>query len=523
MKNKKLMILAIAIAIVSFINMLSPFVVNADTKIESFAMVSAGARHTLALKDDGTVWAWGWNYYGQLGDGTKVEKHTPVQVENLNNIIAISAGEYFNMALKDDGTVWAWGRNESGQLGDNTLTDKTKPIRITTIENIIDISCGRSNSLALKSNGVVYEWGYLNHTGTPINGTLLRVPTVKSGLPSNITKIKTGAAVSISEKEHSSTAYAITEDGLMYAWGYNDEGQLGDNTTTGKKVPIQMQAGESGGTYLTDIVDVVTSGHHTIALKSDGTVYGWGKNNLNQLGNGVSKILTPIKLEITDVIKIGIGLNHSQFIKSDGTIWGIGSNSNGELGLGDVSETATPIRIEDVENATSLCTSYQSHNFYIDTDGTINAYGNNSWGKLGDGTTTNRKTPVKVINNDNSPFILTDFDPNKLIRFHKPKYADKNTVGMPMEIRFSALSGKIENFDMYYAYDNEINNESEWITIETAIQADDIFIEKILVKVHGMSEYQEYATYEYLWENTPKIPTEKGRMIKIIIVPHYVD
>lgn len=136
-------------------------------KVESLAgirMISAGADHSLALKSDGTIWAWGSNYYGQLGDGTNDQKTSPVMVSGLSGIVAISAGNGFSLALKTDGTVWAWGQNYDNQLGDGTTTGKMIPVQVSGLSGVIAIDSGYYHSAALKSDGTVWVWG-LNHVG----------------------------------------------------------------------------------------------------------------------------------------------------------------------------------------------------------------------------------------------------------------------------------------------------------------------------------------------------------------------
>jgi alpha-tubulin suppressor-like RCC1 family protein len=140
------------------------------TGLDNVKVVSSGLQHCLALKTDGTVWAWGDNEWGQLGDSTTTNRYLPTQVKNLEGIIAISAGDYHSLALKSDGTVWAWGDNESGELGDGTTTDSYVPVQVKGLNHIITIAAGEAQSLALKSDGTVWSWGN-NENGQAGNGT----------------------------------------------------------------------------------------------------------------------------------------------------------------------------------------------------------------------------------------------------------------------------------------------------------------------------------------------------------------
>lgn len=146
----------------------SPLVVETET-IKSVTL-AAHYNHSLQVKDDGTVWAWGNNNYGQLGDGTTTKRLAAVQVINLKAIVAVAAGEQFSLALKNDGTVWAWGSNYYGELGNGTTNESGEPTQVIGLNNIIDISAGYGFNLALKDDGTVHAWGY-NYYGQLGEGT----------------------------------------------------------------------------------------------------------------------------------------------------------------------------------------------------------------------------------------------------------------------------------------------------------------------------------------------------------------
>jgi alpha-tubulin suppressor-like RCC1 family protein len=198
--------------------------------------IAGGPFHSLALKDDGTVWAWGYNSNGQLGNGTKTDSNLPVQVVTsvggpaLTGITAIAGGGDHSLALKNDGTVWAWGGNYYGELGNGTNTDSNVPVQVSGLTGITAIAGGGGGSLALKNDGTVWAWGY-NHQGQLGNGTNTNsnVPVQVAGL-SGITKIAGGGSHSL----------ALKNDGTVWAWGYNYYGQLGNGTNTDSNVPIQV-------------------------------------------------------------------------------------------------------------------------------------------------------------------------------------------------------------------------------------------------------------------------------------------
>jgi hypothetical protein len=197
--------------------------------------IAAGYDHSLALRSDGsvpvTVWAWGDNYEGQLGNGTTTGSSVPIEVQGLTNAIAIAAGATHSLAVKSDGTVWAWGDNGDGQLGNGTTTNSTVPVEVQGLTNAIAIAGGTDFSLALKNDGTVWAWGSVSHSELS-NGT-----TTGSSVPVQVQGLKTAIAIAAGH----SYSLALRSDGTVWAWGDNYEGELGNGTTTGSSVPVQVQ------------------------------------------------------------------------------------------------------------------------------------------------------------------------------------------------------------------------------------------------------------------------------------------
>src|SRR3990170_7413761 len=187
--------------------------------------------HSLALKNDGTVWAWGYNLYGQLGNGNNTNSNVPVQVAGLTGITAIAGGgRAHSLALRNDGTVWAWGYNINGQLGNGTFTNSNVPVPVTSFTGVSAISSGDLHSLALKNDGTVQAWGN-NASGQLGNGTFTNsnVPVPVSSLAA-VTAIAGGANHSL----------ALKNDGTVRAWGLNSYGQLGSGNNTDSNIPVQV-------------------------------------------------------------------------------------------------------------------------------------------------------------------------------------------------------------------------------------------------------------------------------------------
>ncbi|MGB9849149.1 MAG: Ig-like domain-containing protein, partial [Moorellaceae bacterium] len=181
------------------------------------AKIAGGDNHSLAVKSDGTVWAWGWNYYGQLGDGTTINHTTPMRVTNLTGVVAVAAGIYHSLALKSDGTAWAWGWNGYGHLGDGTTTNRTAPVQVQGLTGVVAVAAGGYHSLALKSDGTVWAWGR-NYEGQLGDGT-----TTNRYTPVQVKNL-TGVVAVAAGYYHS---LALKSDGTVWAWGRNYEGQLG--------------------------------------------------------------------------------------------------------------------------------------------------------------------------------------------------------------------------------------------------------------------------------------------------------
>ncbi|WP_270170223.1 RCC1 domain-containing protein [Paenibacillus sp. SYP-B4298] len=371
--------------------------------------VSAGNVSSYALKSDGSVWSWGANTFNMLGDGTAVHRSTPVQVKQqgmgfLFDIVAIEAGGMSAYALKSDGTLYSWGSNAMGELGDGTTTDRSNSVKVKNetnsdgVQAISFLAAGSSMVLALKADGTLLGWGF-NYYGQLGDGTTTSrsLPVVlgnsSGGLPKQEVPIAAG---------RSHTAY-IKPDGTVWSWGANDYGQLGDGTTIQRRSPVQVKG-------LVSIVAVTASNNHTLALKSDGTVWSWGLNDSGQLGDGTTTFTrhTPVQVKgmggtgyLTDIVAIRTNNYHSVALKSDGTVWTWGKNNFGQLGNGTSSSYYAPVQVRgrfgigELTNIVSIAAGTY-HTVALKVDGTVWSWGYNAYGQLGDGTETNSQTPVQV-------------------------------------------------------------------------------------------------------------------------------
>ncbi|NTU69474.1 hypothetical protein HGB13_01410, partial [bacterium] len=335
-----------------------------------------GGYHALAVKSDNTVWAWGSDQYGALGNGYGKTENVPIKVNSISGVTDVAVGNYFSLALKSDGTVWAWGYNSNGQLGNNSTTSSNIPVQVSGLTGVTAITAGQMSGYALKSDGTVWAWGYngLYQLGNG-NATQQLVPVQVSSL-TGVTKIDS----------YNYHVLALKSDGTVWGWGFNTSGQLGNNTTTTPTTRVQASG-------LTGIIDIAAGNTSSYAVKSDGTAYAWGDNSYGKLAdNSTTQRLTPVLSSITGVIDIGASDYHVSFLKNDGSLWSAGLNNNGQFGIGTTSSSNQLVPIRETLNITnaSTVTCTSGLTFVKTTAGDLKSVGYNGYGLLGDGTNTSR-------------------------------------------------------------------------------------------------------------------------------------
>ncbi|MCL2503105.1 MAG: cell wall-binding repeat-containing protein [Coriobacteriia bacterium] len=369
--------------------------------------VSAGSSHSLAIKNDGSLWAWGSNGYGQLGIGIRgsgTSTNTPVQVGvAADNWKAVSAGVDRSFAIKGDGSLWAWGDNNGSALGigmivpddmymDAGANSTSTPVRVgEAADRWQAVSTGQYHSLGIKEDGSLWAWGSNIYEQLGIGSTedMVRRTPVQVG----------GAAdkwQAVTTRDYHSLG--VKDDGSLWAWGRNSSGQLGTGSTAGANTPVLT------GSAADKWKAVSAGGRHSLGVKDDGTLWAWGSNSSGQLGNGESgsdDLEGPI-VDKYAPIQVGVaadrwqavsaGSEHSFAIKGDGSLWAWGSNGYGQLGDGTggdgtrSNDKNVPILTGSAADKWKAVSAGGRHSLGVKDDGSLWAWGNNAQGQLGDGT-----------------------------------------------------------------------------------------------------------------------------------------
>jgi alpha-tubulin suppressor-like RCC1 family protein len=377
-----------------------------DGSVPNVISIWGGARDTIALKSDGSVWTWGINNCalgdgacGKLGDGTTIERHLPTQVHGpnnvgmLNSITAIMGGEHSNYALKSDGTLWAWGGNFVGQLGDGTYTNSVTPVQVSGLTAVKSLGGRGYHMLALKTDGTVWAWGW-NRNGELGYSTLDPCPNGLYGTCSNLPGLVVGVNNPLMVTGGGFFSLALMPDHTLLAWGRNNHGELGDGTYTEQHTPVPVDH------VLSNVVYASAGWFHAVALTSDKKVWTWGNNSSGEIGIGSSSttgVNLPVQVPgLSDVQSVSAGDGFTAALKSDGTVWTWGANNYGQLGNGTFTDRSSPGQVIGLSNVIYLA-ARDYHVIVIKSDGSLWAWGSNENGECGDNTVLDRSLPVRVL------------------------------------------------------------------------------------------------------------------------------
>lgn len=375
--------------------------------VNSFGPSPSSAASNSVTPLDFELFSWGNNGAeppfvsggGQLGDNTDIARSSPVQVGSLrgwNEIacggvwVSVSQQRSHSLAVKTDGTLWSWGSNTSGQLGQGNTTARSSPVQVGALTGWGKITAGRYSSLATKTDGTLWGWGIQNSGVLGNNVALSSVNSpIQIGALTNWRDVKTTG---------DSTA-AIKTDGTLWSWGLNNVGQLGQGNTTSRSSPVQV-----GALTDWDKITAAQSGGNFMAIKTNGTLWGWGVGgNPSRIGDGATNInrSSPVQIgALTNWYDVAMGNNFGFAIKTDGTLWAWGGNSEGQLGRGNTTSASSPVQIGALTDWASVAAG----NYWglaIKNNGTLWSWGlgrdySGMAGVLGLNDIVNRSSPTQV-------------------------------------------------------------------------------------------------------------------------------
>jgi len=349
----------------------------------TFATVSAGIRHTCGLTVTGAAYCWGENIVGQLGDGTTTDRLTPVLLSGDVTFASVSASGQFTCGVTAAGAAYCWGANFGGQLGDGTTTSRSTPGLVAGGVTFAVVDAGWSHTCGLTAAGAAYCWGE-NFLGQLGDGTTTdRLTPVLLVGGVSFTAVRAG-------DYHTC---GVTAAGAAYCWGNNSDGELGDETTTSRSTPGLVAGGVSFATVSAAGQD------HTCGLTTAGSVYCWGYNGFGELGDGTTTSRTSPVLVVGGVTFAAVSARGGVYtcgVTAAGAAYCWGDNGDGKLGDGTTTSRTSPVLVSGgVTFAAVRANEY--HTCGVTAAGAAYCWGQNGSGQLGDGTTINRLTPVRVV------------------------------------------------------------------------------------------------------------------------------
>ncbi len=350
--------------------------------------ISIGEYHSLILKDNGQVYAFGSNSNGQLGLGHNIEINILKLIPNLHNIKHISTRYNHSSALNSYGQVYSWGLNNTGQLGFGDKFTRQSPTLVPGLIDIIQISIGYNHSLALNIHNQVYSWGYNGNGQLGLENNINRnIPTLVSKMPKDIIQISAGSFHTL----------ALTKNGKMYTFGSNNYGQLGFGDYVDINIPTLVMEAPN------NVIQISTGHNYSLCLTNDGHIYSFGINTLGQLGLGdynIRNVPTLVLAVPNNIVQISAGGDSSFALSNTGKVYAFGYNEEGQLGLGNYSNINIPTLITNLNNIIQISNG-DWHSLVLRADGRIYSFGSNRNGELGMG---NFVSPIKI------PTLIPNFN-----------------------------------------------------------------------------------------------------------------
>lgn len=411
-----------------------------------FVKVSAGS-HSAAIANDGTLWTWGLNDYGQLGDGTTTSRNRPQQVGTATTWTAVACGVQHTIALRSDGTLWSWGRNNYGQLGDTSTTSRGTPAQVTTYANWTAIASGGEHSLARRADGTLWGWGHNYAAQLGLGDQTNRLAPVQIGTDTTWTTFACNYEQSV----------ALKSDGTLWSWGRSPststqtfnafgtgqgegEGEGGGITTNGSITignpwvppsPYGKSAVPSLLSASTDWVEVSCGYSHSAARRADGTVWTW---------NGIYYMMPstmPERLGTqSEWAGISSGGSFLASLHTNGTLWAVGTNSSGQLGDGSQISRTTLAQVGTASNWAAMDAGI-GHTLALRTDGSLWTWGANTHGQLGKGAT---EPALPVLDPDSKrPARISPYPSARPLAFSAPP--SPLSLGQPVVLAATSASG----------------------------------------------------------------------------------
>ena len=371
-------------------------------KGQMLSMQSAHGHTSMAIMPNGDLYCWGDNEYGEVGNGTTKKQSTPVRV--LNDVISVScsswSNHFFISAITENGDLYCWGDNEYGQIGNGSNTEKQlTPVKV--LSDVISVSSDVSSvnyssiTAAITKNGDLYCWGS-NQYGQTGNGTTEK----------QLTPVKVLHDVKSVSSCHGSVS-AVTKNGDLYCWGNNGAGQVGNGTFGNQLTPVKVLSDVKSVSFFNSPDQGLSLITTVSAITENGNLYCWGNNAFGQVGNGTfGNQATPVRV-LSDVISVSYSSSDSATVSAiteNGDLYCWGYNGCGAVGNGSsTKEQATPVKVlSDVISVSYYnCASYfgnvYSFVLSITENGDLYCWGYNRFGQLGNGTIKDQFTPVKVL------------------------------------------------------------------------------------------------------------------------------
>ncbi len=374
---------------------------------DEWTLVSAGFHHTLALRSDGTLWAWGSNTHGVLGDGALSSSSVPVQIGDFEDWVYVNTQYRHSAGIREgeDRSLWLWGANTFGQLGDGSIASRESPVEVDGGGDWTAVAVGGgpttegNHTLGVEASSAAASslraWGttFRGQAGTGVNGTITERTEIDAG---NWSMLGAG----------SDAAHGVRDDGTLWGWGSNERGQVGDGTTATRLLPVEITLNPGDNPEADTRWTYVASGRqYAAAITDEGTLWSWGLNSSGQLGHGTTvDAASPTQVEGPDGgwRSVSVHTSFTLALAENGTLWAWGSNASGQIGEGSAGGTrATPQQIllagdEGPDNQWAVVSAGANHGLAVRSDGTLWAWGNNGNGRLGDGTTTRRDAPARI-------------------------------------------------------------------------------------------------------------------------------